>query len=62
MNISNGREIAHNFEKKTENDCDLRASGLVSTLEIAGTTFRTHNAMKRAFKRRKYLKGVRNIA
>ena len=62
VNISNGREITHNIEKKSKNDCDLRASDLVSTLEIAWTTFRTHNAMKTAFKRSKYLKRVRNMA
>ena len=57
MDISNGREITHNFEKKTKNDCDLHASGLASTLETAWNTFRAHNAMKRAFNRRNISNG-----
>ena len=55
------RNIAY-LSKKSTNDCYLRVSGLVSTLKIACSMFRMHNAMKTAFERRKYLKRVRNIA
>ena len=38
-------------------DCDFHVSELVSTLEIAWTTLRTHNAVKAAFKRRNITNG-----
>ena len=45
------------FSSKSTNDCDLRVSGLVSTLEGACTTFCTYNAVKIAFKRRNIKNG-----
>ena len=39
------------------NYCYFRVSGLVSTLENVYTTFGTHDAVERAFKRRNILNG-----
>ena len=40
------------------NYCYFRVSGLFSTLEDVCTTFGTHDAVERAFKRRNILNGI----
>ena len=51
-----GEEYRINLDKST-NDFDFLVSGLVSTLENVCMTFGTHDAVKRAFKRRNILNG-----
>ena len=49
---------------KSTNDCDLRVSGFVLTLENVCTTFCIQNGVKFAFKRRNILNGreiTRNV-
>ena len=54
QNSSNRREITLSYRQNWENDCDLRATVLVSKLKTPCTTFGMWNAMKIAFKRRNY--------
>ena len=56
-NISNGRKISHNFRQKRRNIAISEHLGLFRRWGQVCTTFCTHDAVKRAFKRRKISSG-----